>query len=102
MRSTNDELFSLNEARRRRDLIPPRPDGRAVTPSTVFRWIRHGLAGLDDERIRLDVVYVGHTPYVTREGLNRFFSRVTAARTVKPHTPATTASDVELSEAGLR
>ncbi len=102
MYTANGELVNLNEARR--NLIPPRPDGRAVTPSTLFRWIRHGLAGPDDERIRLDVVYVGSRPYVTPDALERFFTRVTAARrTVKPSIPtATSATNTELAKAGLR
>ena len=100
MHTANDELVSLNEARR--ELIPPRPDGRAVNPSTVFRWIKHGLAGPDDERIKLDVVYVGSRPYVTRDALDRFFARVTEARTATPHTVAMTASNAELADAGLR
>ena len=94
------KLVSLNEARG--GLIPPRPDGRAVNPSTMFRWIKHGLAGPDGERIRLDVVYVGCRPYVTPEAVERFFARVTKARTAQPHTQAATANDSELTEAGLR
>ena len=41
-------------------------------------------------------------PYVTPEAVERFFARVTKARTAQPHTQAATANDSELTEAGLR
>lgn len=102
MRTTHDELISLDEARR--TLIPRRPDGRPVNPSTIWRWIHKGLAGIDGERIRLDVFYVGSRPYVTREALERFFARVTESRLANHRRAATAATDVtqeELADAGL-
>ena len=102
MRTANDELVSLDEARR--NLIPLRSDGRPVNPSTTWRWIRDGLAGIDDERIRLDVLYCGSRPYVTRAALDEFFARVTTARLAKQLKSTASATDAtreELESAGL-
>ena len=41
----SDELVTLDYARKQ--LIPRRSDGKPVNPSTVWRWIRKGLEGLD-------------------------------------------------------
>ena len=55
------DLVSLDHARKK--LIPPRPNGNPVNPSTVWRWIRKGLEGPDGERIKLSVVYCGSRPH---------------------------------------
>ena len=102
MRPKTAELVSLNEARR--NLIPRRPDGRSVSPSTVWRWIRRGLAGKDGEPIKLSVIYCGSRPHVTRNAIDDFFERVTEARLanqVRSTALATDATREELESAGL-
>jgi hypothetical protein len=42
----------------------------------MWRWAEYGVAG-----IRLETIYIGAVRYTSREALQRFFERVTAART---------------------
>lgn len=56
----SDELVTLDYARKH--LIPRRSDGKPVNSSTVWRWIRKGLEGLDGDRIKLIVIYAGSRP----------------------------------------
>ena len=77
MESKFNELVRLNAARW--SLIP-QTNGRAVNTSTLGRWIRKGLAGQNGDRIKLEVVYVGRTPYVSARMVEDFFRAVTAAR----------------------
>lgn len=100
--NTPNELFSLDHARKH--LIPRRPDGRPVNPSTTWRWIRRGLEGLDGARIRLDVVYVGSRPYITQNAIGNFVQAVTEARLERQRRAAEPVADVtddELQAAGL-
>ena len=75
---TQSKLVALSDARRM--LIPCRPDGKPINPSTVWRWIKKGLDALDGERIKLEVIYVGRTPHVSPEMVKEFFDKVTAAK----------------------
>ena len=96
------ELVPLTTARK--TIIPRRPNGRPVDPSTVWRWVRKGLAGVGSDRIKLPITYCGQSPYVTAEDVAEFFSRVTEAKT-KRHSrtqaQAADVSDAELQAAGL-
>lgn len=88
----------------RKQVFPPNPDGRPVNPSTVWRWIRKGLEGIDGERIRLQVVYRGNAPYVTPEAVQQFFAAVTHARLERMRRTQERSADVseaELAAAGL-
>lgn len=98
---SQNHLVSLSQARQR--LIPRRPDGKPVAPSTVWRWIKKGLAGPDGARIRLEVTYVGRRPYVSAEAIRDFFTEVTTARlnSPLPSTANDTASVEDLENAGL-
>jgi hypothetical protein len=98
----SDKLVPLGVARR--TLIPPNENGKPVNPSTVWRWVRKGFLGVDDERIRLEVTYRGNAPYTTAEAVDRFFSQVTAAKLERARRADAMAADVtddELREAGL-
>lgn len=99
---TENELVTLTHARKH--YIPKREDGKNVSPSTVWRWIRKGLAGTNGERIRLSITYVGRTPYVTREDVERFFSAVTEAtqaRHQKAEQQVLDVTDEQLRRVGL-
>ncbi|MEQ9410938.1 MAG: hypothetical protein RIK87_24720 [Fuerstiella sp.] len=103
MVTQTSELVPLGHARKH--LIPRRPDGRLITASTVWRWVRKGLEGLDGERIKLEVTYVGNRPYVTRNAVDDFFQAVTEAKLERHRRAEELAADVtaeELAAVGLR
>jgi hypothetical protein len=96
------DLIPLSEARK--TLIPRRPGGKPVNPATAWRWVRHGLEGVDGERIRLAVTYVGSRPYVTPDAVSEFFDAVTEAKLERHRRvvePLADVSDDELADAGL-
>lgn len=89
---------------RKNGKIPRRPDRKPIAPSTVWRWVRKGLEGLDGERIKLPVTYVGNTPYVTENDIEDFFQAVTAAKLERHRRAEELAADVsddELQATGL-
>lgn len=103
MELQDTELVDLTTARKTR--IPRRPDGKPIDPSTVWRWIRHGLEGIDGERIRLAVTYVGNRPHTTQNAIDDFFQGVTEAKLKRHRRAEAQAADVtddELEAAGLR
>lgn len=93
---TQHELISLNQARK--TLIPRRPDGKPINPSTVWRWIRHGLEGSDGERIKLEVTYVGNRPHVTANGIEAFCQAVTEAKLERHRRATELVADVTMDE----
>ena len=48
-----------------------------VNPSTPWRWITKGIAGLDGERIKLQVWYVGRAPHTTKAAVRQWLEAVT-------------------------
>ncbi len=78
MVTATSDLIPLNDARGR--LIPESQNGKKLNCSTLWRWVRKGLAGANGERIKLQVVYVGRTPHVSAEMVEAFCDRVTAAK----------------------
>lgn len=90
---TTNELVSMGEARR--NLIP-RKNGKEISPATAWRWVNTGING-----VRLEVIYVGNTPYTSAEMVAEFFQRVTAARISKRESLEVPVSDQGLSAAGL-
>ena len=59
-----EQLISLHEVP---TILPPRPSGKRLHISTIYRWVQRGIRG-----IRLEVVKVGGTTYTSREALQRF------------------------------
>ena len=97
------ELYDLTTARK--ELIPRSQDGKPIAPSTLWRWVRKGLEGIDGERIRLPVKYCGHRPFVTADDINSFFQAVTEAKLERHRRTEEQAADVtdaELESAGLQ
>jgi hypothetical protein len=93
----DDALQPLNEAVRQ--VIPGN-----VNPSTPWRWITRGIAGLDGQRIRLQVTYVGRAPHTTRKCVRQWLEAVTAARLARMARTQERAADVtseELEAVGL-
>ncbi|GAB5442869.1 MAG: hypothetical protein Fues2KO_32180 [Fuerstiella sp.] len=96
-------LVTLTEARKHH--IPRRPNGKPIDPSTLWRWNRKGLEGVDGERIKLEFVYVGNRPYVTPDAIDSFCQAVTEAKLERHRRAEQLAADVtddELQAAGLR
>lgn len=103
MVTQNAELVDLTTARK--EHIPRRPNGKPVDPTTLWRWNRKGLKGVDGERIKLEFTYVGNTPHVTPNAIDDFFQAVTEAKLERHRRAEELAADVtedELEAAGLR
>jgi hypothetical protein len=63
----------------RRNSIP-KQNGKAPNRSTVWRWASKGVAGQDNSRIFLRIVYVGRVPHTSVEAVRRFLAEVTLAK----------------------
>lgn len=74
------DLVPLGRARR--ELIPLDNKGKPISPSTAWRWITKGLMTPTGERVKLKVIQVGGRPFVTRDGVEEFFAKLTEAREV--------------------
>ncbi len=59
-----EQLIPFREVPR---LLPPRPTGRRVHISAVYRWLNRGLGG-----ICLESIKIGGTTYTSVEALQRF------------------------------
>lgn len=65
----SEDLLRFAEAAR---LFPRRRAGKHVSPSTVWRWCRHGHKG-----IRLEYVRVGGTLMTNRSAIREFLAALT-------------------------
>ena len=95
--SSEHELRPLSEAIRAE--IPGKRN-----PATEYRWVTKGLAGVNDERIKLQVWYAGRHPCTTRAAVREFVEKVTEARIARMQQRAQLATDVtneDLEAAGL-
>lgn len=68
------QAIYLKEAAR---LFPPHRRGRPVSLSCVFRWIIHGTAGPDGQRVRLDGARLPAGWVTTRAAISRFTAALT-------------------------
>lgn len=59
-----ENLLSLHDVPK---ILPPRPNGKRVHISAIYRWAQRGIRGQ-----RLEVIRVGGTTYTSREALQRF------------------------------
>jgi hypothetical protein len=90
--SINEDLLALPEAAK---ILPQRRQGRKVSTSSLYRWAKRGLKG-----VRLEVIQIGGTTATSKQALQRFCDRLTAA--ARPATPAEDAPQVEDHEATER
>jgi hypothetical protein len=67
--SAEENLIAIRDVPRR---LPPRPNGKLLHISAVYRWTLRGLKG-----VRLETVRIGGTTYTSREALQRFSERLT-------------------------
>lgn len=93
-RCADDELQPLNDAIRA-EIPGPK------NPSTAWRWITRGIAGLNGERIRLQVWYVGRQPHTTVAAVRQFIADVTAARLARMQQRCADVTPDELAAVGL-
>ena len=73
----SEQLVSLHDVPK---LLPPRPSGKRVHISAIYRWVQRGIRG-----IRLEVIRVGGTTYTSREALQRFSSPTAAPHETANH-----------------
>src|SRR5262245_53116497 len=73
---TAEAAITLSQAAR---ALPPGRGGRPVHPSTILRWVLHGVRGPDGSRVRLGAVRLGGRWLTSREALGRFAAEQTGA-----------------------
>lgn len=71
-----ETLIPLDEAAK---LAPGFRPGRSVSVDAVRRWARSGMRG-----VRLETVIAGGRRCTSRDAVQRFFARLTAARDGQP------------------
>lgn len=98
--ATQEHLLTLSAATR---TLPGRT-GRGIHVSTIWRWAQRGVRG-----VRLETILIGGIRHTSREALQRFFERTTAAadgeappaRTPKQRERAIRAAEKELAASGI-
>lgn len=75
----DDELVSLSQAAR----MLPITRGKSVSPSTLWRWSKHGIRG-----VRLETLVRGGTAMTTRTAIQVFFERLTTLRSNPQTSPS--------------
>jgi len=79
---TQEELVPIRDVPKH---LPPRPTGKRVHISAVYRWLLRGIRG-----VRLESLKIGGTTYTSKEALQRFADRLTSPAHVSDTVPATT------------
>ena len=77
-----EHLIPIREVPHR---LPPRPKGKCVHISAVYRWIQRGVRG-----VRLESIRVGGTSYTSVEALQRFASLLSSGDHADSMDPAAT------------
>lgn len=89
---SREELIPIRLVPRR---LPPRPSGRSVHVSAVYRWVQRGVRG-----VRLDAIRIGGTTYTSQEALQRFGT--TAGASIPAPPPTTVARSAQIDRATQR
>ena len=79
---TQEELVPIRDVPKH---LPPRPTGKRVHVSAVYRWLLRGIRG-----IRLESLKIGGTTYTSKEALQRFADQLSSPTHESSTTPATT------------
>ena len=77
-----EELVAIRDVPKH---LPPRPTGKRVHISAVYRWLLRGIRG-----VRLESLKIGGTTYTSKEALQRFADQLTAPAHDPDAIPATT------------
>lgn len=72
----SETLISFSQAAKR---LPPGRCNKPVSPSTPFRWAKHGIRRPDGVRVKLECVRVGGRFLTSVEALARFSYRLTTS-----------------------
>ena len=80
--STTEHLVPIRDVPK---CLPPRPTGKRIHVSAVYRWLQRGVHG-----IRLESIKIGGTTYTSREALQRFADKLT--QPASDHTSASTST----------
>lgn len=75
IRLSNESIISLAQAARR---LPPSRMGRPTSPSTIWRWVRHGCRGLHGQIVHLEAVRIGGRWVTSAEAIERFSAALTS------------------------
>ena len=79
---TQEELVPVRDVPKH---LPPRPTGKRVHISAVYRWLLRGIRG-----VRLESLKIGGTTYTSKEALQRFADQLSSPTRDPGTTPATT------------
>ena len=67
---TSEQVLTLSECTK----VVPRLNGKRIHPSTLWRWVRHGVRG-----VRLEHARVGNRIVTTKAAIARFAQRLAEA-----------------------
>jgi hypothetical protein len=81
--TTREQLMTFAQAAR----YARPPGSRPAAPSSLWRWHRHGIAG-----VKLETICLGGTRYTSAEALQRFFRAVTEAKSGEGEEPGTSST----------
>ena len=73
-----ENVVSLTEAAKF-DFLPKRRRGKRISPSTLYRWSKHGIRG-----VRLEVIRAGGTLCTSACALQRFFEQLSRVQSDEP------------------
>lgn len=76
--------------------LPPRPNGKRLHISAVYRWALRGM-----KNIRLETVKIGGTTYTSREAIQRFSERLSGAEPPQFINPVSRTRQQQLDQANL-
>jgi hypothetical protein len=89
------DQITFSQAARR---LPRMRRGRPVSPSTLWRWHRHGLKAWDGAVVRLRAWRVGGQTLTSEAALREFFARLSAGAGEAPTRAAPTEDDTRGKE----
>jgi hypothetical protein len=92
--TATEELGRLAHAVR---WVPGRRDGKRVHISTLIRWATSGVRG-----VKLETVRLGGALFTSREAIQRFAERLTAAQAGAPEPTRTVAAARRSHDAAMR
>ncbi len=76
--------------------------GRRINPSTIWRWIKQGVAGIAGERIRLECWPMGRSVLTTEQAVRDFIEKQKQAREASQmQRESNEVTEEELRQAGL-